>query len=68
MFFGLLKRQRKAFTGVVENTKTEMLLPVIKMKIKPIWVYTDTYRSYDALDVSEFRFNFGTPKEQLRIL
>ncbi|MFQ1048670.1 IS1595 family transposase [Avibacterium paragallinarum] len=119
--FGLLKRQGKVFTVVVENTKSETLLPVIKRKIKPdSWVYTDTYRSYDALDVSEFhyerinhselfavkqnhingienfwnqakrilrkynginrknfplflkecefRFNFGTPKEQLKIL
>ena len=53
--FGLLKRQGKVFTVVVENTKSETLLPVIKRKIKPdSWVYTDTYRSYDALDVSEF--------------
>ncbi|MEN2881245.1 hypothetical protein POEJIIAE_02694 [Mannheimia haemolytica] len=30
-------------------------MPVITRKIKPdSWVYTDTYRSYDALDVSEF--------------
>lgn len=107
---------------VVENTKTETLMPVIVRKIKPdSWVYTDTYRSYDALDVKskfhherinhselfavkqnhingienfwsqakrirrkyngvdrknfplflnecEFRFNFGVPKEQLKIL
>ena len=40
---------------MVENTKSKTLLPVIKRKIKPdSWVYTDTYRSYDALDVSEF--------------
>lgn len=106
---------------VVENTRTETLMPVIVRKIKPdSWVYTDTYRSYDSLDVSkfhherinhselfavkqnhingienfwsqakrilrkyngidrknfplflkkcEFRFNFGAPKEQLKIL
>ena len=115
--FGLLKRQGKVFT--VENTKTETLMPVIVRKIKPdSWIYTDTYRSYDALDVSkfhqerinhselfavkqnhingienfwsqailrkyngidrknfplllkecEFRFNFGSPKEQLKTL
>ncbi len=30
-------------------------MPVMSRKIKPdSWVYTDTYRSYDALDVSEF--------------
>lgn len=54
--FGLLKRQGKVFTVVVENTKSETLLPVITRKIKPdSWVYTDTYRSYDALDVSDFQ-------------
>ena len=53
--FGLLKRQGKVFTVVVENTRTETLMPVIVRKIKPdSWVYTDTYRSYDALDVSKF--------------
>lgn len=53
--FGLLKRQGKVFTVVVENTKIETLMPVITRKIKPdSWVYTDTYRSYDALDVSKF--------------
>ena len=40
---------------MVENTKTEILMPVIVRKIKPgSWVYTDTYQSYDALDVSKF--------------
>lgn len=56
--FGLLKRQGKVFTVVVENTKSETLLPVIKRKIKPdSWVYTDTYRSYDTLDVVNFVTN-----------
>ncbi|OOF52120.1 DDE transposase [Rodentibacter genomosp. 1] len=119
--FGILKRQGKVFTVVVNDTKTTTLMPVIARKIKPdSRVYTDTYRSYDALDVSEFyherinhselfavkqnhingienfwsqakrilrkyngierksfplflnecefRFNFGTPKEQLKTL
>ncbi|OOS02086.1 DDE transposase, partial [[Haemophilus] felis] len=53
--FGVLKRQGKVFTVVVNDTKTTTLMPVIARKIKPdSWVYTDTYRSYDALDVSEF--------------
>lgn len=53
--FGILKRQRKVFAVVVENTKSETLMPVITRKIKPdSWVYTDTYASYNALDVSEF--------------
>lgn len=33
--FGLLKRQGRVFTVVVENTKTETLMPVIVRKIKP---------------------------------
>ena len=119
--FGILKRNGKVFSIVVENTKQENLLPVIKRKIMPdSIVYTDCYKSYDVLDVSEFthhrinhsqlfadrqnhingienfwnqakrvlrkyngidrksfplflkecefRFNFGTPKEQLKTL
>ena len=53
--FGLLKQQGKVFMVVVENTRTETLMPVIARKIKTNrWVHTDTYRSYDALDVSKF--------------
>ena len=53
--FGLLKQQGKVFTVVVENTRTETLMPVIARKIKTnSWVHTDTYRSDDALDVSKF--------------
>ena len=119
--FGILKRHGKVYTAIVENTKEATLMPVIANKIKPdSVVYTDTYRSYDALDVSafhhhrinhsevfahqknhingienfwnqakrvlrkyngidkknfplflkecEFRFNYGTPKSQLKIL
>ena len=53
--FGMLKRHGKVYTVIVENTKEATLMPVITNKIKPdSVVYTDTYRSYDALDVSEF--------------
>lgn len=38
-------------------------MPVIARKIKPdSWIYTDTYRSYDALYVSQFhhqRINYS---------
>ena len=54
--FGILKRQGKVYTLVVENVRTETLLPVITKKIKPdSVVYTDCLGSYDVLDVSEFR-------------
>lgn len=53
--FGILKRGGKVFTKVVNDTKTETLLPLIARKIAPdSIVYTDCYRSYNALDVSDF--------------
>ncbi|WP_289051285.1 IS1595 family transposase [uncultured Psychrobacter sp.] len=54
--FGILKRNGKVYTIVVADTKQTTLMPVIKRKIKPdSFVYTDSYRSYNALDVSEFK-------------
>ena len=53
--FGILKRGGKVYTKVVINTKTETLMPLITRKIAPdSVVYTDCYRSYNALDVSDF--------------
>lgn len=54
--FGLLKRNGKVYTVVVGDTKTNTLMPIITSKIKPdSIVYTDSYRSYNALDVSNFK-------------
>ena len=119
--FGILKRGGKVFTVVVGDTKSSTLLPIIAKKIAPdSVVYTDSYKSYNALDISafhherinhcvlfakakshingienfwnqskrvlrkyngidrksfplflkecEFRFNYGTPKQQLKTL
>jgi len=119
--FGMLKRQGKVYTVVVENTSSPVLMPQILRKIRlHSIVYTDCYKSYDTLDVSgfkhrrinhsdnfadkknhingienfwnqakrvlrkyngidrnsfplflkecEFRFNYGSPKEQLEML
>ena len=53
--FGLLKRNGKVYTVVVPNAPSATLLPIIREKVKSdSIVYTDTYRSYDVLDVSEF--------------
>ena len=53
--FGLLKRGGKVYTAIINDTKTSTLLPIIEEKVWPdSIVYTDTYRSYNALDVSEF--------------
>jgi transposase len=53
--FGLLKRGGKVCTAIVPNAKTETLLPIIEEHVRPdSVVYTDTFRAYDALDVSKF--------------
>jgi len=54
--FGLLKRNGKVFTVVIPNAKTETLMPIIRQQVKPdSIVYTDYWRSYNALDISEFK-------------
>ena len=67
--FGLLKRNGKVYTVAVPNTQTATLLPItllpiIRERVKPdSIVYTDCYKSYDVLDVSEFnhlRINHST--------
>lgn len=62
--FGLLKRGGKVYTKIVQDTKTDTLMPIIRRKIVPdSIVYTDCYHSYNALDVSEFhhhRINHST--------
>ena len=63
--FGLLKRNGKVYTVVVKDTKQTTLMPIITNKIKPdSVVYTDSYRSYNALDVSDFKhFRINHSKE-----
>ena len=61
--FGLLKRHGKVFTVVIPDAKADTLLPIIRQQVKPdSLVYTDAFKSYNALDVSEFkhqRINHG---------
>ena len=53
--FGLLKRGGKVYTAIIANAKTETLLPIIEQTVKPdSIVYTDTFKAYNALDVSDF--------------
>ena len=53
--FGLLKRRGKVYACTVPNAKTETLIPIIEEKVTPdSIVYTDTFRSYNALDISDF--------------
>lgn len=54
--FGILKRGGKVYTQIIEDTKSDTLMPIIREKIRPdSIVYTDCYRSYNALDISEFK-------------
>ena len=55
--FGLLKRHSKVFTVVIPKyAKADTLLPIIRQTVKPdSIVYTDTFFSDNALDVSEFK-------------
>ena len=53
--FGILKRNGQVYTVVVDNAKSDTLIPVSKQKIMPdSIVYTDSLSSYDKLDVSGF--------------
>ena len=54
--FGLLKRGGKVFAEIIPDAKSSTLMPLIQEKVVPdSIVYTDTFRSYNALDVSEFK-------------
>ena len=54
--FGLLKRKGKVYTKVISDAKSRTLMPIIHQKIVPdSIVYTDTFRSYNALDITHFK-------------
>lgn len=54
--FGLLKRGGHVYTQIIMDAKTDTLMPIIRQKIEPdSIVYTDCWRGYNALDVSEFK-------------
>ena len=49
--FGILKRGGRVYTKMIPNTSRAVLMPIIKAKIE---LDTDTYVTYDSLDVSGF--------------
>jgi transposase len=54
--FGLLKRKGKVYAQIIVDAKANTLMPIIRKQIKPdSVVYTDTFGSYKALAVSEFK-------------
>ncbi|MEO1152230.1 MAG: IS1595 family transposase [Pseudomonadota bacterium] len=53
--FGLLKRGGRVYTIAVRDTRADTLIPIIASKVQPdSIVYTDSYRSYDTLDITDF--------------
>jgi transposase len=53
--FGLLKRSGKVYTAILDDTRAETLFGIIRQRVEPdSVVYTDSYGSYNILDVSEF--------------
>jgi transposase len=53
--FGLLKRGGKVYAVTIPDSSTRTLMPIIADKVHPdSIVYTDSYRSYNALDVTTF--------------
>jgi len=54
--FGLLKRGGKVYTRVIPDAAGRTLVPIIERKVKPdSIVYSDSWRGYNALDVSSFK-------------
>ena len=53
--FGILKRGGRVYTKMIPNVARATLMPIIKAKIElDFIVYTDTFVTYDSLDVSGF--------------
>lgn len=53
--FGLLKRGGKVHAIMIPDAKSLTLMDIMRERIRPdSIVYTDSFRSYDVLDVSEF--------------
>ena len=53
---GLLKRDGKVYTQVINNCSREALLPIIKGKVlEGSTVYTDGWKSYDSLVLNGYK-------------
>lgn len=53
--FGILKRRGKVYTKVIPDASSRTLMPIISHKIMPdSIVYTDCWKAYDAIDVTQF--------------
>ncbi len=54
--FGLLKRGGRVYTKIISDASSETLIPIIKRKVIPdSIVYSDCWKAYNVLDVSDFK-------------
>ncbi len=54
--FGILKRGGRVYTQVIPDAKSKTLMPIMQDRIQPdSIVYSDCWRGYNVLDVSEFK-------------
>lgn len=54
--FGLLKRGGRVYTKIIPDASSATLLPIIERKVIPdSIVYSDCWRGYNVLDVTEFK-------------
>ena len=54
--FGLLKRGGKVYTKIITDASSQTLMPIIAHKVIPdSIVYSDCWRGYNVLDVSDFK-------------
>ena len=54
--FGLLKRGGRVYTKIIPDASSATLIPIIERKVIPdSIVYSDCWRAYNVLDVSEFK-------------
>ena len=54
--FGLLKHGDRVYTKIIPDASAKTLMPIIERKVIPdSIVYSDCWRGYNALDVSDFK-------------
>ena len=54
--FGLLKRGGKVYTKIIADASSATLIPIIEQMVIPdSIVYTDSWKSYNILEISDFR-------------
>ena len=56
--FGLLKRQAKIYTQIIKNTQKQEVMPIVRQVVKSgSDIYSDGWRSYDALAIIIKRYS-----------